>query len=397
MRRVRPVWVAAAWLLLWGGALALLRPGYIVDEAGHQAAINRLAAGDWSGAPYLVMLPGFHLLVAALTWWPGPSLAATRAVSLALSLATVWLLDGAARRRDGEGGGAAVLLLALLPAYFPLTALAYTDAAGIFFLVAAVAARARGRDALGAAALLGSCLVRQSGVAWALLLAGWAIRDGRRWRGAAGYLAVAAVTGVAMIASGGLLSETVPENRPRFNPGNLVLLAVMALILWAPLWLARAGGELRRLATALGRRPGAVLLGGGGLAAATALTALTFGNRHPWNQDPAFLHNLPLVWMDGSAAARWAGAGAVALAGLLLGRLWWDRGRAVLPALLAGATALYLLPHALADLRYLAAPWILADLLAGHGEAERRWLGGWYGVLAVATAGLLLSRRLIMI
>jgi hypothetical protein len=459
-RRIRPLWLAGGWLLLWFAALTFFQPSYLVDEAGHQLAIERLSQGEWSSASYLVMLPGYHALLAVPSALLGPSLGLSRFLTFLMSLATLFLLASAGRRRDGHEGEARVLMLAILPIYFPYTCLIYTDAAAVLFIVGALWAQIHRRYRLSAILLLAACLVRQSSVVWGGFLVAWNILEARREsylgdgfeaaRGSAplqdepaggladdrldesgpqpdemdrdipahagpsdsrgshtswvarllpriGWqLAVVAVVSLALAGTGGLLSQEVPENRPQPNIGNLYLIALLALLLWAPVWIGRARSDATRLGSAMRARPGLAAAWTTLLALVAVLLAWTYDNWHIWNQDPAFLRNLPLVLMQEHVPLRLLGAGIIILAAWLVTGFWQHQpSRAVL--LLVGLfSLLFLIPHSLVEARYAIVPFLLADFFTGYGPTLRRQLTIWYAALSLLVGGLILSGRIVL-
>jgi hypothetical protein len=452
LSRTGTVWLACGWLLLWFLVFSYFRPGFIVDEAGHQRAVERISQGEWASAPYLVMLPGYHALLAGPSALLGPSLYLSRLLTFLMSLATLFLLAAAGRQREGPDGVACVLLLAFLPVYFPYTCLIYTDAAAVLFLVAALWAQVRRRYWLSAVALFLACLMRQSSVVWGGFFVAWSALEvwnetgqpsparpggpeatgakpvgagspdagsqGAGYRDAAcrdegaggrlglqvrlllprvaGHLLVLGGVGILLVFSGQLLSEAVPENRPQPNIGNFYILGLLALLLWAPIWLSRLRSEAASLITAWRARPwsvtGILTLSG----AAGALLVATYDNWHPWNQDPIFLRNLPLTLMDAHPAPRIAGVGAALLAGVLLIRYWHSLPRRGVLLLVGIFTMLFLLPHSLVEARYGIVPFLFADFFAGYTSRQRRRLAIWYLALSLLVGGVLLANLFVL-
>jgi hypothetical protein len=431
----------------------LFQPAPLVDEAGHQLAIERLSRGDWSRTSYLVMLPGYHALLAMPSALLGPSLRFSRFLTLLVSFATLCLLASAGRRRDGPEGEARVLMLALLPIYFPYTCLVYTDAVAILFIVGSLWAQVHRRYRLSAVSLLLACLVRQSSVVWAGFLVAWNVLE--TWReaqpgnmldagsrpglpqtepagGPSGtrpgglepegpaatepvarhhpgaswtrrlmprigwQLAVAVVVSLVLVGTGGLLSQEVPENRPRPNIGNLYLISLLAVLFWLPVWISRARSELTRFRHAVRARPGRVAAWAASLALAVALLAWTYSNWHTWNQDPAFLRNLPLVLMQEHAPLRLVGGGIIVLAAWLVTGFWRRRPERAVLILVALFSFLFLLPHSLVEARYAIVPFLLADFVTAYGPRLRRRLTAWYGFLSLLVGGLILSGRIVL-
>jgi len=352
-----------------------------------------------------------------------------------MSLATLFFLASAGRRRDGHEGEARVLMLAFLPIYFPYTCLIYTDAAAVLFIVGALWAQIHRRYRLSAIFLLAACLIRQSSVVWGGFLVAWNILEARReshlgdrfdagrgsaplegepagvlagsrpdevgreepvatgpaarrgshasWTGRllpriGWQLAVVVVVSLALAGTGGLLSQEVPENRPQPNLGNLYLISLLALLFWAPVWIGRAAAWTTLLALV------AVLL------------AWTYDNWHFWNQDPAFLRNVPLVLMQEHVPLRLVGAGVIILAAWLVTGFWRHQSSRAVLLLVGLFSFLFLLPRSLVEARYAIVPFLLADFFTGYGPVLRRRLTAWYAVLSLLVGGLILSGRIVL-
>jgi hypothetical protein len=452
---IGPLWLAGGWLVLWFAALTIFQPSYLVDEAGHQLAVERLSRGEWPSASYLVMLPGYHALLALPSALLGPSLRLSRFLTLLLSLATLFLLASAGRRRDGPEGEARVLLLAFLPIYFPYTSLVYTDSAAILFIVGALWAQVHRRYRLSALSLLLACLVRQSSLVWGGFLVAWNIlearreardqvgdaarrpsapgrddppgtesgdgivadeenralpaatgrvahrpsrpsEDGRLLPRIGWQLVVIGLVGAVLLLAGNLLSQGIPENRPRPNIGNLFLISLLVVLFWVPVWLDRARSLAGRLVDAVRSRPGGAAAGAVLSLLVALLLAWTYDNWHIWNQDPAFLRNAPLVLMQEHPPLRLAGAGIVLLAAwLVIGYVRTVPERAML-SLVGIFTLIFLLPHSLVEARYAIVPFLLADFFTGTGPALRWRLTAWYAALSLLVGGLILSGRIVL-
>ena len=408
-------------LVLWLAGLAVWQPAGLVDETGHQLAVERIQNGQWERTSYLVMVPGYHALLALLSLPTGASLWTSRLLAFCMSVLALVLVDAAARGRAG-GAGLAPLLAALLPFYLPYTALVYTDAGAVLFIAAALFFHMKRRHRLAAVAVLAACFMRQSSVIWGLFFAGWIVLD--EWGGpppvqghvqardapvdgtpapsvqllpqVAGHLLVVVMVTLTLFFSGSLLSQSVPENRPRPNLGNLYIMGWAGLILWAPLWLPLLPAGLGTLRRVWRLKPGRVLLAIALAAASVILLVLTYANWHSWNQDPRFLRNFPLLLMASSVSARILGslalvAGLVAMAGI------WRTlpGRRPL-ALLAFCTLLFLLPHALVEARYAIIPFLLADFVAGVERPRQTRLAVWYAVLSAVVATLFLHGTFVL-
>ena len=396
--------LAIALAFLWQGVFAWLHPLPFGDEYDHQYAIFQIAAGDLElqGLP---MLPGYHVLVAAFGSLVPPSLEFSRLLSTFFFVGTLLLV--ASTPRPGSRRLASPLPIALLPILFPYTALAYTDTASLFFVIAAVWTRGRGLHALSACAAFLACLMRQSNGLWVLFLIAWNVLEAQRegqssvrefLRRNIGHLLVLLLLALLLVWGGGLLVDDIPENRPRPNLGQAYLLSFLVLVLWAPIWWSLT----REASTTLwsGTRPASWARPAartaaffGSLLVLGAVLFTTFENWHPWNQIPWFLRNRPLIWMENHWSFR-----LLAVAGLFLaiGGLWslWRRQEDRPPAaLLSIFTVLFLLPHPLVEVRYFLVPFVLAHLVTDLTGAQDRRLTLWYAALAFPLGFLIATSR----
>jgi len=403
-----PLACALAGVALWWALSCALHPGVIVDELDHFAVIRELREGTSPLAREMPMPLTYHWLARAVLWPWEPPLWGVRALSALLSSGGLFIFDAAARRENarrpapaGEAGPS-LWHWAFLPLLFPYSALVYTEPLALTAVAVALYGRARGQAWLAAAAMLGSCLVRQSHVVWLAFFCLWELVEAwpRLGRGMARWLGLvraglpyglAAAVMIALFVSRGSLSfSNLPNNDAGFNPGQFCVLGAFVLLLWAPVWVARGPLAAAACAAAVRARP---LTSGLGLAVGVPLAAwggLRFANLNEWNWLPEFVGNWLLIWMDRHAAL----ATAIILAdAAALGLLLW-LGRPQQARLLLGAllffTLIYLAPQNLIDPRYFVVPVALAHWLVRLSAAESRLLGVWYGGLSVAMAVVVL-------
>src|SRR5687767_980251 len=104
------------------------------DEPHHVEQIRLLMRGEWRIIPKLTTVPGYHAIIAAVGWVLGlDNVAALRACSFVLSLATLVVLFAYARTASGERASERLAQIAFLPFLFPFFFLLYTDVAAIGF------------------------------------------------------------------------------------------------------------------------------------------------------------------------------------------------------------------------------------------------------------------------
>jgi DIE2/ALG10 family protein len=391
----------AAW---WAVACAL-HPDVIVDELDHYAVIRDLKQGSSPLARELPMPLTYHWLVRGLLWPWEPPLWSARALSAVFSCVGLWALDAAIRRDATRAAERprALAHFAWLPLLFPYQALVYTEPLAVPCVALALLARSSGRAWLAAAALLGSCLVRQSHVVWLAFFCLWELAE--RWPslpvGGPRRAAVALKTSLPFVlaagvmlglfaARGSLSFSNLPENDAGFNPGQFYLFGGFMLLLWAPVWVLRAPLAWAALESWGRARPlraasyATAVLGGALLAAAT------YRNLNEWNALPEFVGNWPLIWMDRYVVVAFGvilcDAAAVALL-IWHGRAQEQRGMLAVALLV---TLIYLGAQSLIDPRYFIVPVMLAHWLSRFSPRESRWLGLWYAVLSLAISAVVL-------
>lgn len=155
--------------------LALVQSRVIVDESVHVPQIEGFMAGDWEVQPALAMIPGYHLVMAAVMSVTGFSFpGAMRAASALFGLMAALVFYRIRREwNDGHAVTSAALFYAC-PLFFPYYFLVYTDIFSLALVLSAVLATVRGRHLLAAAIMTVSLAARQNNVIWAAFLAAYA-------------------------------------------------------------------------------------------------------------------------------------------------------------------------------------------------------------------------------
>jgi len=387
------------------GALSIFAGHPIADEAGHHLpAIRQFYEGDWSRPEHLPMLPAYHAFAAVAATHFGANLIVLRGLSTAMMIGAILFYRAALRQRAVDDRGHALLHFAWLPLLLPFAVLVYTESASMLCLTAALYLHSRRRLELSGLALLLACLIRQSNVVWVVVLAALAMiecgegtsalgapdvahgpRHPRRRVAARlwGHAVVAILAGIWFLADPAG-ARAVEANRPRFNPAQFYLFALAVILLWAPVWIGRLGGELRALRTWSKRTParsvGAILLG----IAATALLAVLFQNPHPWNENPRYFRNLPLMAMAQSWPARLTVSGLIVAAAPIVVRFTLAQPTRRMLGLVWLFTLLFLVPHSLAEPRYYVVPVVLLNLLTRFTASQARAMTLWCAATTVA-------------
>lgn len=381
------------------------------------------------------MFPGYHLLVAAMTAFAGPSLTACRSASTILTTASLLLaarivshlrIDGPfsppaspAALRDREflpsdkssptACVGPILCIASNPFWLPFAALVYTENAALPLLLAALLFTLRRRPIVAAILLAASCFIRQSNAVWSLLflvligidawrrreLASCSTEPREQWAAAAhvalrrGWpflLLIVAVVALSAFRPEALQSN-IPENQPRLNRAQYYCFALSLILLAVPVGLLHLRDFGQTLRTHLFKP----LLPAAAIAAAGVLE-VAFVNPHPWNGDLNYLRNWPLVYMSLNSLLRFALSLLIVIS-VVAAAIWIRRQtrRAELLAVLA-SSLIYLAPHALVDPRYYIAPTLLFALFADFSPAERRLSLAWNVGLNAAVCAFILAR-----
>jgi alpha-1,2-glucosyltransferase len=390
--------------------LTLFNNRPIVDEGLHLLAVERLVEGDWSQPDFLPMPLTYHFLVYLPAKVFGVEVWVLRLVNTVLSIALLWIVQsiwGVERSSRGDR----LLHFAWLPILFPFTVLAYTEVASLVFLLAGVLLHLRKKTGWAAVPLAIACLVRQSNIVWVAFVIAWGVMDAwqecRRERNGAAraigqreiattlsriwpQLLILVAAAVFFVVNKGFNITAVEANRFRFNSAQFYSFALFLVVLWGPVWVPSLVADFHSMNLWVKRRPG---LGGEvilvSLLAAVGAVA-TFWNPHPWNHNPDFLRNWPLVLMERSILLRGIAAllVLVALPGLTR-RLLEAPNRSLL--LLALAFSLvYLAPHSLVDPRYYILPMIFLQFSSEFQAYEARRLTIWYATGSVAVSGYII-------
>ena len=148
-----------------------------VDEPAHMQQVAKFVRGDYrlyvpegQVYPFLAMIPGYHLLVAAFAHLLGSrSLNDIRGIALALSLLLLPTAYGVARHFDPVRPGLRAAQLFCFPTVFALSFVLYTDVFALTLSLASLAACLAGRFAAGGLLGFAGLLVRQTNIVFLTL------------------------------------------------------------------------------------------------------------------------------------------------------------------------------------------------------------------------------------
>lgn len=377
--RIRLLWAGFAFVYV---ACAILlrdvRP--IPDEVIHYGQIELFDHGDFHVGKFLTMLPGYHIVSAALLRITGQrSIEAARFLNALYGLGAIGAFYLLRKRTWPTDAQLPTLQFALLPILFPYDFLVFTDVLSLGMVLAATAATIRGRDVVAGLLMIGAMGVRQNNVVWLPLLCVLAVArdiDGPRTlremlplvRGKLSRLwpyALGAALFLAYWAYNGHISLSAAQATMHpdwsMHVGN-VYFALFVCVLLFPLHIT-AG--LRGFASRVARAPWLAALPH----VAFALFLGLFRVDHPYNSpvQPLWLHNYVLQACESHAAWKVLfGLLAIAAAcGLATARLRPRAALCLYPLSLAALASFWMIEH-----RYILIP--LALWLAFRESADRR-------------------------
>lgn len=364
--------------------LALVGPfhGLIGDENAHCLQIEAFNRGDLTIDPEMTTLPGYHGAISALRGLLGWQLGACegaapwryRLLSFALSSPAVYVFFHVARRLSPEGHRASMLLRFLfLPILFPMFFVVYTDAFALLCILASLLCALDRRPGLAAVAALLATLVRQTNIAWALVV--WLLC----WRQAAGptrraraaqflrdtfAFPVLFLLFAAFVAwNGGVALGDQSAHPLSLHVGNVYFALVVSAIVFLPQSLAALPGFVARVR----HRPWLALA----VVAAYALFLVTYVVDHKYNYPTVesgideegrdsiahdFLRNRFLIWSVSGLGPKTLAFGLALLGALTFAstRLRRPEFYALYPVAIASLASSWLIEQ-----RYYIVPFVL--------------------------------------
>ncbi len=372
--RIRLLWAGFAFAYL--ACVVLLRHVTpIPDEMIHYGQINLFDHGDFRiGYKFLTMLPGYHVVSAAILWAVDQrSIEAARFLNALYGLGAIAAFYLVRKRIWPTDAGLMTLQFALLPILFPYNFMVYTDVLSLGLVLAAAAATMRERHILAGALMIAALGVRQTNVVWLPLLCAFAVWPARigpppAWRWMLERLWPYAVGGVLFLAYwkwNGHISLSTEQATMHPDLSVHVGNVYFALFLCALLFPFHIVAGLRRFGASLAKAPWLALLP----LAAFALFLWLFRVDHPYNQvvQPLMLHNYVIQACQAYPAVKLLfGLLAVAAAcGLAQTRLSPPSAVLLYPLSGAALAAFWMIEH-----RYALIP--LALWLALRETADRR-------------------------
>lgn len=344
--------------------LFFMRGPLLVDEYAHVRQIHTFLTWSLKSNPDITMIPGYHVILAALAGLTGwRTDASLRSFSFLFGIGCVVLVARLTRSAYRS------LLFACLPIIFPFFFLVYTDIASLFFVLLGLYLVSLRRYTLGGFAAIAACAIRQNNIVWLAFLGVFSYLgtlagspDRHIWQR---HVKTLWSFGLGMIlfllfllsnrGSASLGDERSHPTGPLHMTNIWFMLALFGL-LFLPFALPRAFETLRRFG-----RARSFWAGASGL---FLLYLATFTNTHPYNLQWShyILRNAILISATRDLAHKtlFFIPVSIAVAALCSTPLHPP----VRYLLLYPATVLFLLPSWLVEQRYYIIPYTLFIVLA---------------------------------
>ena len=288
----------------------------VLDETQVKAQVDLFLSGrmellKWPGEEYpaAAMFPGFQAVLAAVSAITGlRSVFVLRLCCFVFSWAYVFVAYKLARRFvDPDLALIRAAQAYLLPLAFPFHFLLYTDMFSLLVTMTAFWAAVTGRRHTTGLLMIGSLLVRQTNVVFAIFL--WAftyVQEGdtkwdldrllahsRRWL----LLGLSILVFIGFVLIHGRVGLDDPSQQPlSFSVGNLAISLVLGGALFLPVHL----GNLPAIRDGFVSHPRRVLL----VVGVAALIAFTYEPSHRWNLMDGLLRNRLLELLTGDFSGR---------------------------------------------------------------------------------------------
>lgn len=377
----------------------------MVDENYHYDQILRFIRGDYTLNPGLSMLPGYHVIVAAVSKvFSVISLYDIRIISFVLNLILIFVFYLLAQKLNKERALLLTMQYAFLPIMFPFYSLVYTDIFSVGLVLLSLWLVAAGNTTSGALFALISLLVKQTNIIWFFFINLFACQKKipffvgpasrvsqilassrsrinlktfhifflarlpfgearfgipslespaakfikKNWLFVAGYL----LFGLFVILNKGVATGAKDYmSSSLFHFSNLYLMLFIFFFLFLPHNLQNFG---RIIALFRERRTSLKIIIG--MICFFAFYLATFVNNHPWNQYPYFLHNRIVMFFTLNL---WLKAVFFLPIAYAILSLYTTRLNKNGYYLLYPLTVIYLLPLWLIEVRYYFIPYTL--------------------------------------
>jgi len=153
------------------GYLLIRNSDLLVDEIHNSRQIESYLHGVFERDPRLAVLPGYHLVIAALSYVFGvETISGLRLLSLIFGLVSAFVFYRCFTKLNGPAASLRTLDYFLLPILFPYFFLLYTDPFAMLLLLLAVHEYLEGRYSLAGVFCGLGVLVRQTQIVWTCML-----------------------------------------------------------------------------------------------------------------------------------------------------------------------------------------------------------------------------------
>lgn len=373
---VNPASLVVALSFLLALSIYFVDPGARADEGAHLRLIKMLHSDTHASLGNITNVPGFHHAVAAVTRSLEPVFHFGEYPKRSTVRIIVYILFGPAfimslfgLSRALRASTFATMSALTFPTIFPFIYLVYTDIPALTFIVAAIWAHLSHRNHLAAWLIAIAFLMRQDAIIWLVplfLLSCVPILRELDWKRPdiailrrllnenASYIFVGILFVVFLIVNGGVaVGDKSAHPSSYIGLGNFYYFLMASAVLFAPLLI----GRISHVRSLLYRRWHIIIPA---LFFGWFLFVSTYATNHPYNGDPRFLHNLPVLFLRTGAEAFFLGylISAYAVLAFLTVRPIPYRY-----LVFAGTAVLAMLPHWMLEPRYSMAAFLFVPIL----------------------------------
>ncbi|NTW75828.1 MAG: hypothetical protein HGB34_02905 [Candidatus Moranbacteria bacterium] len=351
-------------------------PGARADEGAHLRLIKMLHSDTHASLGNITNVPGFHHAVTVVTRSLEPVFHFGEYPKRSTIRIIVYILFGPAfivslfgLSRALYSSTSAAMSSLTFPVIFPFIYLVYTDIPALTFIIAAIWAHLLRRNHLAAGLIAVAFLMRQDAIIWIIPLfvlscesivrdANWRKPDMeiflRLLRVNATYIIVGILFVGFLVMNGGVaVGDKSAHPSSYLGLGNFYYFLMISTVLFAPLLI----GRVSHVCSLLYRRWRIIVPA---LFFGWFIFLSTFATNHPYNGDPRFLHNLPILFLRTGTGAFVFGYLLAAYAVLAFLTVRFIRHRNLV---FAGTAIVAMLPHWMLEPRYSMAAFLFVPIL----------------------------------
>lgn len=273
------------------------------DEPFHYRQIRLFLKGNYKIEPWLTVIPGAHLFLAAVSKLTGlKTLMGTRIINFTIGLMSISIFYLIAKKLDGKSAFLKTAIFIFLPFLFPYRYLLYTENISTFLILAALLALVKNSYLLSGFFSLLSLFARQSNIIFLVFFFSLGLlKTGKRLNKDFLFHFFFFIFGIILfilfvILNQGITLGITRDAHPFFmTVGNLYLFLFSFLILFYPLYFAKKD-RVRKIFKTRSVTLISIFF--------ILLNSSFFVNYHTWNKTPDYLRNLLFITLENNFILR---------------------------------------------------------------------------------------------